>query len=859
MNHDGVIQCPDQAALNGEADGTGTVAALQLELERSRRKLGQLQDQLAQTEGLIAHVADAIFVVEHEGRIVDANPAASALLGYTREEFLTMCPWNFVTSVPRGEILATIESLKNGEPLAVKRVCRAKNGEEKVMALRLRRNDVGGRDLVMVTARDVTQEQHAAANLENALKEIKRSEIELRAIVDALPAHAWCSREDGYNIYCNQQWLDYSGLTQETARGWSYRDKLHPDDVGAFVSKWNEVSKTGAPMDAEVRFRRHDGVYRWFLIRAVPVRDASGNIVKWFGTNTDIDDRKRTELLRATERRALEMIADGASLTDILNQLCSSIDVQVSPSVTTVLLTDPDGKRLWPTAGPRVPREWISTISPVPIAVEAGLCGTAACVKKRVIVTDVATDPNWPDSYRDLAIRNGIRAGWSQPILTKENQVLGTFAFYSSESRMPTEADLALIEGGARIALIAIERQRSLEALQASERLARGQAEALTLVLDALSRETDPDQTVEHVLRTVTAQLVAHSSSVWLRDEASGLMVFEFALEEGKFKTKTEATIAKISPSLPVHAIIPWPEIFRTGKPSVLEDIREGPDFPWRAHVLAQGIVTILVVPMMVVGEVQGVIGVRFTQKRTFRVEELELAKALANQAMLAIQLARLSTQSRQSAIIEERNRMARDIHDTLAQGFTGVILHTEAAEEAMSRKRMDVVSGHLRGAGEIARDGLREARRSVRALRPLALEEKKLAQALEELILKLTVGTAVQATFKLQGEPRDLPPETETNFLRIGQEALTNAIRHARPTKIDVLLAFSERELRLSMCDNGCGFDPNLKSSGFGLQGMAERAEGMGGQFSIQSASGKGTTISVTIPLPVPTEPEKS
>ena len=87
----------------------------------------------------------------------------------------------------------------------------------------------------------------------------------------------------------------------------------------------------------------------------------------------------------------------------------------------------------------------------------------------------------------------------------------------------------------------------------------------------------------------------------------------------------------------------------------------------------------------------------------------------------------------------------------------------------------------------------------------------------------------------------------------------MTNAIRHARPTKIDVLLAFSERELRLSMCDNGCGFDPNLKSSGFGLQGMAERAEDMGGQFSIQSASGKGTTISVTIPLPVPTELEKS
>ena len=857
MNHDGVIPCPDvPAASNEETDGTGTVATLQLELERSRHELCHWQKRLAQMEALFAHVADAIFVVELDGQIVDANPAASTLLGYSKKEFLAMCPWDFVTNVSRDEILATIENLKNGEPLSVKRVCRAKNGEEKVMALRLRRNDVGGRDLVMVTARDVTQEQHAAANLENALKEIKRSEIELRAIVDALPAHAWCSREDGFNIYCNQQWLDFSGLTQETARGWSYRDKLHPDDVGTFVSKWNEVSKTGAAMDAEARFRRHDGVYRWFLIRAVPVRDASGNIVKWFGTNTDIDDRKRTELLRATERRALEMIVDGASLTDILNQLCSSIDVQVSPSVTTVLLTDPDGKRLWPTAGPLVPREWISTISPVPIAVEAGLCGTAACMKKRVIVTDVATDPNWPDSYRDLAIRNGIRAGWSQPILTKENQVLGTFAFYSSESRVPTEADLALIEGGARIALIAIERQRSREALQASERLARGQAAALTMVLDALAKESDPNQIMEYVLRTVTTQFDAHSCSVWLRDQVSGLMALEFALEDDIFKTRTKLTA--VSPSLPLEAFPTWVEMYRLKKTIILEDIRITPDFPCRSHLVAMGVITLLAVPMLIAGEVGGLIAIRFTRKHAFGDEERELAQALANQAMLAIQLARLSAQSRQSAIIGERNRMARDIHDTLAQGFTGVILHLEAAEEAMSRKRLEAVTGHLHGAGEIARDGLREARRSVRALRPLALEEKKLAEVLEELIMKLTVGTAVQATFTLQGEPRKLPPETETNFLRVGQEALTNAIRHARPSKFDVLLAFGERELRLSMRDNGCGFDPDSQSSGFGLQGMAERAESMGGQFSIQSANGKGTTVSVTIPLPISTELEK-
>src|SRR5271154_3247805 len=117
---------------------------------------------------------------------------------------------------------------------------------------------------------------------------------------------------------------------------------------------------------------------------------------------------------------------------------------------------------------------------------------------------------------------------------------------------------------------------------------------------------------------------------------------------------------------------------------------------------------------MLIAGKGEGVVGVRLTQMRKFRSEEMELSQSLANQAMLGIQLARLSALSRQTAVIEERNRMARDIHDALAQGFTGVIMHLEAVEEAMSRRRTEVVSGHLRSAGQIARDGLSEARRSV-------------------------------------------------------------------------------------------------------------------------------------------------
>ena len=195
------------------------------------------------------------------------------------------------------------------------------------------------------------------------------------------------------------------------------------------------------------------------------MRDAENKVTAWYLLLTDIDDRKKAEYLLAAEKHALQMIADGASLSDILNHVCTSMDLLVAPSMTTILLMDPDGKRLWHIAGPRVPREWVPIISPLPVALEAGLCGTAAFLKERIVVPDVATDPNWPDRLRPIAIRNGIRAGWSEPIVAIDRQVLGTFALYSPESRVPTDADLALIEGAGRIALIAIERQLAEEAL----------------------------------------------------------------------------------------------------------------------------------------------------------------------------------------------------------------------------------------------------------------------------------------------------------------------------------------------------------------------------------------------------------
>src|SRR2546429_3261488 len=269
-----------------------------------------------------------------------------------------------------------------------------------------------------------------------------------------------------------------------------------------------------------------------------------------------------------------------------------------------------------------------------------------------------------------------------------------------------------------------------------------------------------------------------------------------------------------------------------------------------KKHLQGLGVRAVLFVPMLIAGRVTGIIGVRFPQNRAFQKDEIELTQALAHQAMLAIQLMRLSEQSRQAAVAAERKRMARDIHDTLAQGFTGGIVQSAAAGDATSKGLAKETEEHLRRAGDLARESLKEARRSVRALRPQALDEKNLCQALEDLLRKMTAGTTLPAEFNVQGQPRSLPPEWEENILRICQEVLTNALRHAHASQFKAQLLFVPSAVRLDLCDNGCGVDPAGKHDGFGLMGMRERLAGLGGNITIQSATGKGTAILIVLPI---------
>src|ERR1700682_3763993 len=176
--------------------------------------------------------------------------------------------------------------------------------------------------------------------------------------IDSSPTLTWSCSSDGSADFFNQRWLDYTGLSAEQARDWGWTAALHSDDLNRVVDYWRSVLASGEVGGIEGRLRRFDGVYPWFLFRATPSFDNDGKIAKWFGTNTDIEDRKRAESLLAGENLVLEMTAKGNSLESILEALCRVVEQTADGCLCSVVLFDPSGSKIQQVVAPSLPSSY---------------------------------------------------------------------------------------------------------------------------------------------------------------------------------------------------------------------------------------------------------------------------------------------------------------------------------------------------------------------------------------------------------------------------------------------------------------------------------------------------------------------
>jgi len=471
-----------------------------------------------------------------------------------------------------------------------------------------------------------------------ALEEARAVQNDLRLAIDTIPTIVWTTTPDGTVDFMNRAWRDFTGISGDDSAPWRWVESLHPDEAQWVQGTRNAAVAAGRAYELDARLRRSDGSYRWVLRRAVPLRNERGEIVKWYGTGTDIDDLKRAEVaLRESEAYLAE--AQRLSRT---------------------------GSFGW-----------------------------------------------------DLS-RSELR--WSEE----------TFRIFEYDPRTDTPT--------------------------INHVLRRVHPADLNAVQDAIDR-------------------ITHDKQDWDLDH-------RLLMPDGRVKN--------------VHVVA-------------------------RAARHPAGVEFI--------GAVMDVTATRRAQREVRRARERALA-------------------ARFTAALEERTRLAREIHDTLLQGFTGVALQLTAVARRITEAE---TAGAIRDVIALAQRTLDEARQAVWDLRALPVDTGSLSGALRQVAENAVRGTALTLEFEVSGEERPFAAQVEAAAARVLQESIANIIKHAGARSVRVRLSYRPRSVRLSVADDGKGFevDPEFRAYGghWGLLGMKERAAELQGTLTIRSTPGRGTTVALHIP----------
>jgi len=366
----------------------------------------------------------------------------------------------------------------------------------------------------------------------------------------------------------------------------------------------------------------------------------------------------------------------------------------------------------------------------------------------------------------------------------------------------------------------------------------------LNSIAEALNRSVDLDQALQAALSQAAELLDLKTGWVWLLSEESGETYL--------------ATAQNLPPGLANN-----PELMQ-GSCYCLDTYRAG-DLEGAANVnvitcsrlkkLVDGTAGLRYhasIPLYAHGKSLGVLNLASTDWRELTPDDLRLLYTLGDLLSIAIERARLFARSVEYGAVEERNRLAREIHDTLAQGLAGISLQLETAEALMDAQAdPQRVRRTISQALSLARANLEEARRSVLDLRPAPLEGRDLPDALSEVLSTLPNPGRVKIDLNIEGERRRLPARLEAGLFRIAQEAMTNVVRHARAKTARLSLNYSTDRIQLIIEDDGEGFDPqDIPPGRFGLVGLNERAHMLGGNLILESSPRGGTRLEVTLPI---------
>ena len=397
------------------------------------------------------------------------------------------------------------------------------------------------------------------------------------------------------------------------------------------------------------------------------------------------------------------------------------------------------------------------------------------------------------------------------------------------------ESDLPVINGSSS--------DEPADLLQQLEQRSKELA-VVNAITQVVARAPDITDILDQVLERLLEIMDLEAGAVFLLDEDGQQLIRKVARG---FSPHYQRTVHRIKVGVPLTG-----QVAQSGQAIFIEDI--GRDRRLRSMVLLRGGVRSLAgIPLHSKDRLLGVMNVVSREFRRFDSPDKNLLLSVGNQLAVAIDNAQLFEKSARLAVLEERYWLAREIHDTLAQGLVALTLQLELALTQLSKNGDSLAVGtSLAKALELARDNLEEARRSVMHLRDERMTALSLAEAIDQLALEFGRDTGVDVRAAVSKRLGSLPINLEQGMYRIAQEALSNVRRHAGARQVRVSLQRRGGEVRLTIRDDGIGFNPLATPSDghFGIMGMGERASLLGGRLDLLSRPGHGAVVRAVIPL---------
>jgi PAS domain S-box-containing protein len=617
--------------------------------------------------------------------------------------------------------------------------------------------------------------------------ELRQSESELRQLIDAIPQQVLVFDSDWSPLFANRRELEFTGLTPQGVRSKDAIAKIfHPEDLKKLEVLREQMVSEGASFECEARVRAKDGQFRWFLVRYNPLRDEWGRVLRWYGTRTDIDDRKRAE----EELRKTELAKRAADL-----------------AVASERLRSEQIKRAGAEEAARAGEERFRAVAdslPEPL-------------------TDIAPDQRY--RFTNVAFEEwfGLTSQQAKTFSVREvmgEEIYGTIQPHIEKAlrgqSASFEGHLFFEKAGRRYVRIDFVPRRD-----------RGsEGYGFYSVLRDLTQLKEAEEKFRRVVETAPDAI--------LLVNPEGRIIMTNPRAERVFRCAQQELIGQ-----PFEILVP--NRFRNGhadnrsayfRKLVLRFDGVGQEL---CMARRDGSELPVEISLSTIETVDGTL-VSFTIRDITERRQLE-------------------ERARRSTILEERSRMARDVHDTIAQGFTGIVLNLEAAEQA-SADLPEEVRHRITRARDVARQNLEEMRRSVLMLSTSPAVRGDLAGAIRESVDGVRLNTGVRLGFSVRGTPKHLDARFEENLLRIAQQALDNALQHAQATGIRIELVFGEKAVRLHIGDDGRGFVISKPRRGMGINGMRERAKEIGGKCEVKSQPGTGTRVTVKVPLPTAGRP---